>query len=147
MASKKKAARREARALILQMLYELDVTVHSVGQVVESHLADVTLSTTLTRFVEAIVLGVRERRAELDDYIAKVAPEWPVSQMAPVDRNILRMAIYELLYHTNTPLRVAINEAVELARLYGSESSRRFVNGALGTFAKDHLPRDGQDGE
>ncbi|MCB0075778.1 MAG: transcription antitermination factor NusB [Anaerolineales bacterium] len=140
--SEKKSARRDARALALQMLYELDLTHHTVGQVVISHLADADRDHPLSRFVEEIVRGVSERRDDLDTLIAQVAPEWPVAQMAPVDRSILRMAIYELSYYPDTPLRVAINEAVELARIYGSDSSPRFVNGALGTFAKDHLDRD-----
>ncbi|MDQ4075037.1 MAG: transcription antitermination factor NusB [Chloroflexota bacterium] len=141
MARTDKAARRAARSLILQILYEVDVAHHKLGVVLTEHLAEAGFDEELERFVHTITLGTLEKEAELDAYIQKVAPEWPVDQMAPVDRNILRMAIYELLYYPDTPLRVVINEAVELARQFGSESSRRFVNGALGTFAKEHLER------
>lgn len=77
--------------------------------------------------------GLLEKRPELDDLIQKYAPAWPVHLLAPIDRNILRIALYELLYHTETPAKTAINEAVELAKVFGSESSARFVNGVLGT--------------
>ncbi len=140
MAQSSKAERRAARALILQILYEIDVAHHETAQVLADHLEEAEFEEAAERFVRGMVLGVKQHAAELDEYIHKVAPEWPVEQMAAVDRNILRVAIYELLYQPDTPLRVAINEAVELAREFGSESSRRFINGALGTFAKEYTP-------
>lgn len=125
----------------MQILYEIDVARHEPAEVLANHLADAEFEWEMEKWVRTMALGVLEHLSETDVYIAGVAPEWPLEQMAPVDRNILRMTIYELLYQTETPVKVAINEAVELARLYGSESSRRFVNGALGTFAKQHLDR------
>lgn len=81
----------------------------------------------------ALLDGLRKRRQELDELIQSYAPAWPVNLLSPVDRNILRIALYELIYHPNTPAKTAINEAVELAKVFGSESSPRFVNGVLGT--------------
>ncbi|MGH2541258.1 MAG: transcription antitermination factor NusB [Ardenticatenaceae bacterium] len=141
MAPSNKEARRAARALMLQILYEIDTARHETSRVLADHLAEAGLEAEMERFVRTIVRGVLQRRAELDPYIQEIAPEWPVEQMAPVDRNILRIAIYELLHHPQTPVRVAINEAVELGRIFGSESSHRFVNGALGTFAQRYVER------
>jgi transcription antitermination protein NusB len=141
MARTDKAVRRAARTLILQVLYEIDLTDHKPALVMANHLDEAELDEETERFVRAMVVGVLEKREELDGYIQQVAPEWPTEQMAPIDRGILRMAMYELLYQEETPVRIAINEAVELAREFGSESSRRFVNGALGTFAREHLDR------
>jgi N utilization substance protein B len=76
-----------------------------------------------------------EHQAKLDAIIGEIAPQWPPDQMAVIDRNILRMAIYEMLIDPEVPVKVAINEAVELAKTFGSESSSRFINGALGTLA------------
>ena len=82
---------------------------------------------------QALLEGLRERQQELDALIQGYAPAWPVQLLSPVDRNILRIALYELLFHPDTPAKTAINEAVELAKVFGSESSARFVNGVLGT--------------
>ncbi len=82
---------------------------------------------------QPLLRGLLENRQELDKLIQTYAPAWPVHLLAPIDRNILRIALYELLYHTDTPAKTAINEAVELAKVFGSESSARFVNGVLGT--------------
>ena len=82
---------------------------------------------------QALLDGLRERQQDLDELIQSYAPAWPVNLLSPVDRNILRIALYELIYHPNTPAKTAINEAVELAKVFGSESSPRFVNGVLGT--------------
>lgn len=139
MAKSSKAARRVARALILQILYEIDIARHHPAETLAAHLGEAELDESQESFVRAMVLGTLEHLETLDETIQTIAPEWPVEQMAPVDRNILRLAIYELRHSEETPLKVAINEAVELARIYGSDSSRRFVNGALGTFASDHL--------
>lgn len=77
--------------------------------------------------------GLQERQQELDQLIQNYAPAWPVHLLSPIDRNILRIALYELLYYPVTPSKTAVNEAVELAKVFGSESSARFVNGVLGT--------------
>ena len=82
---------------------------------------------------QTLLEGLRGRQQVLDELIQGYAPAWPVQLLSPVDRNILRIALYELLYHPDTPAKTAVNEAVELAKVFGSESSARFVNGVLGT--------------
>jgi len=91
-------------------------------------------------FVYHLVNGVLAHREELDNLIQRYAPEWPIEQMAPIDRNILRMALFEFSIDGRTPVKVAINEAVELAKLFGSDSASRFVNGVLGSLAGEELP-------
>jgi N utilization substance protein B len=86
-------------------------------------------------FTTVLVQGVVEFQTHIDMLIARYAPEWPLDQMAVIDRNILRIAIFEFLISEQTPVKVAINEAVELAKTYGSDSAPRFVNGVLGTLA------------
>ena len=130
-------SRTRARGLALQALYEIDITAHPPGEVLQNRLEDETLSGELGEFARQIVLGVLPLRTELDSVIARYAPEWPFDQIAAVDRNILRMACWEFAVQGDTPLKVAINEAVELAKLFGSESAPRFVNGVLGSLA-DH---------
>jgi transcription antitermination protein NusB len=89
-------------------------------------------------FAQMLVHGVIEYQDDMDRLITRFAPEWPLDQMAVIDRNILRIAMYEFLVTDETPVKVAINEAVELAKVYGSDSAPRFINGVLGTLA-DHL--------
>ena len=130
-----------ARALALQGLYEADVTGHPVGasfewcraETDEWCRAETELPDSLAAYALGVMEGVVLRRAEIDESIQKVAPAWPVRQLAVVDRNILRLALYEILYASEVPRKVAINEAVELAKAFGSESSARFVNGVLGS--------------
>jgi N utilization substance protein B len=126
-------ARRQARISALQALYELDTTTHPAGDVVAYRLDDTPLPPEGEAFLRNLVSGVLRHREELDILIHKYAPAWPVSQIAIVDRNILRLAHYELSGASGTPAKVAINEAVDLAKLFGSDNSSRFVNGVLGT--------------
>jgi N utilization substance protein B len=87
-----------------------------------------------TEFVTQLVHGVLDKQAELDDRIRPLAPEWPLEQIARIDRNILRLGLYELLFRKEqVPPKVAINEAVELAKAFGSDNSSKFINGVLGT--------------
>lgn len=129
-------ARQRGRVAALKALYELDATQHDLGVVVARCLADEQLNAEGQRFARELVVGVRDHRAELDQLIHQHAPEWPVDQMAVVDRNVLRIAIYEFYLAHITPLKVAINEAIELAKSYGSDSAPRFVNGVLGALAQ-----------
>lgn len=130
-------SRTRARGLALQALYEIDITAHPPGEVLQNRLEEDALSGELREFSRQIVFGVLPLRHELDSVIARYAPEWPFDQIAAIDRNILRMACWEFAVQGDTPLKVAINEAVELAKLFGSESAPRFVNGVLGSLA-DH---------
>jgi len=128
-------ARRKARTIALQALYEVDCTTHSVESVLEQRLEEQPLNADLEDFARSLVAGVLEHATRLDRLIHKYAPEWPLDQMAIIDRNILRIAIWEFAVDRQTPTKVAINEAVELAKLYGSDSAPRFINGVLGALA------------
>jgi N utilization substance protein B len=130
-------SRTRARSVALQVLYEVDMTSHSAGAVMQQRLADVELTPELAEFARRIIFGVLPLTAALDVAIAKYAPEWPFDQIAAIDRNILRIAAWEFAVDGDTPVKVAINEAVELAKIYGSDSAPRFVNGVLGSLA-DH---------
>ena len=88
-------------------------------------------------FTKELLAGVDDRKAELDQTILRYAPAWPVAQLPVVDRNILRIALFELKYHQETPNKTAVNEAVELAKTFGSDSSARFINGVLGSVMAD----------
>ncbi len=125
--------RRRARGVALQALYEIDLVGHAPEEVLALRLGEHALGAEGDAFVTWLVQGVLAGRALLDEVVVRIAPEWPVDQMACVDRNVLRLALYELAAG-DTPLKVVVNEAIELAKLYGSDSSARFVNGALGAF-------------
>ncbi len=128
--------RRKARSLALQALYEIDSADHTAEQVLTMRLAEEPIMDDKAQaFLRDLVYGVLRNRHKLDAFIHEHAPEWPVDQMAIIDRNVLRMAIYELAVRSDTPLKVAINEAVELAKMFGSDSAPRFINGVLGTLA------------
>ena len=124
-------ARRRARGFILQALYEIDAASHNSEEVVRHLLADKGLSEENNIFVREMVSGVIRNKLELDKHIKHFAPAWPIDQLSAVDRNILRLAIFELLIDNKVPVSVAINEAVELAKKFGSDNSARFVNGVL----------------
>lgn len=127
--------RHHARSLALQILYELDCTRHPVGTVLAERLDADDITTPARDLATRLVQGVLDQRDHLDLLIRRYAPEWPLNQIAIIDRNILRIAIYELAFETTIPLKVAINEAIELAKAYGTESTPRFINGVLGTLA------------
>jgi N utilization substance protein B len=126
-------SRTKARGLALQVLYEYDLTGHSLGESLEARLTDEALEDSLVKFSSQIINGVIPIIPQLDKIIAEHAPEWPLDQVAVVDRNILRIALWEFGVEKCTPLKVAINEAIELAKVYGSDSSPRFINGVLGS--------------
>jgi N utilization substance protein B len=129
--------RTVARRVALQVLYEVDSAHHAVANVLTARIEEEAISKKAARYVQRLVAGVLQHRDRLDNVIRNYATEWPLDQMAIVDRNILRLAIYELLVEPTAPLRVAIDEAVALARLFGAEGSIRFVNGVLGTVVED----------
>jgi N utilization substance protein B len=129
--------RTRARSIALQVLYETDIANnHLPGDVLKTRLEDTLLADDLSEFARVIIFGVLPLKQDLDQLIAKYAPEWPLDQIAAIDRNILRIAFWEFAVSRETPVKVAINEAVELAKLYGSDSAPRFVNGVLGTLAE-----------
>ena len=126
-------ARRKARALALQALYEVDSVGHEIEAVVSRLLAEGGLSEENATFTRELVSGVIQNREEIDCNIKSFAPAWPIEQIPVVDRNILRLAIFEILLDNRVPVKVAINEAVELAKMFGSDNSSKFVNGVLGS--------------
>lgn len=132
--------RHLGRIVALQSLYEYEFRLQSADASVE---IDEILTRNLERyedeiediqFVSDLVKGVLDAMGDLDDKLAPLAPEWPLEQIARIDRNVLRLGLYELLYRAeHVPPKVAINEAVELAKAFGSDNSSKFINGVLGT--------------
>ena len=129
--------RRKARIAALQTLYELDCTKHKVEEALTRLRAEETLPQEALSFSEDIVKGVLRNKSELDTLIKKFAPAFPPEQMSIIDRNILRMAIFEILFSDKTPTKVAINEAIELAKKFGGDSSPRLINGVLGSITTE----------
>lgn len=127
--------RTKARGIALQVLYEIDLTGHVPMIALEERLTEEPMEDSLADFARQIVLGILPISGKLDDLIAQHAPEWPMDQVAVVDRNILRIALWEFAVSGCTPIKVAINEAIELSKFFGSESTPRFVNGVLGSLA------------
>jgi len=126
-------SRTRARGIALQVLYEYDVAGHPLGDAIFARLEEEALEANLEVFVREIVYGVTPIVDKLDEVITEHAPEWPLDQVAIIDRNILRIALWEFAVAKCTPIKVAINEAIELAKVYGSDSSSRFINGVLGS--------------
>jgi len=124
--------RHKARTIALQALYEVDSVGRRYETVVERLLAESSLSQENSDLARELVGGVIRNREEIDENIRKFAPSWPVEQIAMIDRNILRLAIFEILFDNKVPVKVAVSEAVELAKDFGSDNSSRFVNGVLG---------------
>ncbi len=125
--------RHKARAIALQALYEVNSVGHDVEKVLPHLLEESGLSGENAAFARGLVGGVLQNKKKIDQHIKNFAPLWPVEQIPVVDRNILRLAIFEILLDNSVPVKVAINEAVELAKTFGSDSSPRFVNGVLGS--------------
>jgi len=132
------ADRSIARRASLQILYELDSTCHPLAMVLEAHLQERPESYAVRQIIRRFVEGVTANRENIDRLIQQYAPEWPIDQVAIIDRNILRIAVFEyLLQKRVTPVPVIINEAVHLAQLFGAENSHSFVHGVLGTVTSD----------
>jgi N utilization substance protein B len=125
--------RRQGRMIALQTLYEYDTTRHAADGILERHAAQRHLPPRVVDFAQELLRGVLANLPAIDGEIEKAAQEWPLQQMAIIDKNILRLAIYEILFNNTVPAKAAINEAVELAKTFGSNTSSRFVNGVLGT--------------
>ncbi len=128
--------RSRAREVALQILYEDDLNPAETPERIEQFIESRLRSDELRTFARSLVDGVRRNRSELDAMLAQIAVNWSLTRMAAADRNLLRMGAYEILY-TDTPDRVAINEAVELAKRYGALHSPQFVNGILDKLLED----------
>jgi transcription antitermination protein NusB len=127
------SARSRAREAVLLAMYEMDVGSHHASGALERLILELHLNAGAAAFARDLLRGVVEHRREIDRVIEAAAPARPLMELAPVDRNILRIAVREVLVDNLTPAGAAINEAVELAKKYGSENSPRFINGVLGT--------------
>lgn len=145
--------RHLGRIIALQTLFEQDFR-HVAGDtdfdldgVLQRNIARYESTVDDTKFIEDLVAGVSAKEAELDAELQPVAPEWPIDQIARMDRVVLRMGLYELKYGTGVPPKVVINEAVELAKAFGSENSSKFVNGVLGTVLRQQSGEDKQAGK
>ncbi len=134
--------RHLGRIIAFQTLYEYDFRGEKksglqIDKITMRNLKQYEQVVDDTKFVEDLVAGVLKHQKKIDDIIRPAAPEWPVDQIARVDKILLRLAIYELLYEKDIPPKVAINEAVELAKSFGGENSSKFVNGVLGTVYRE----------
>jgi N utilization substance protein B len=140
-----RSTRREARELALRMLFQLDLGRQPVDEVVEAALAQSPLEGANREYAEILVRETLNHLTEIDPRIAALTPDWTPDRQAAVDRNILRLAAYELLYRPDAPVAAVVNEAVELAKKYSTAESGRFVNGVLGALARQ--PRGDEPSE
>jgi len=139
MVVKMVGVRRKARTIALQTLYELDCSAHQPNEILARLLREKPLPDEAADFARSLVNGVQQYKKNIDDVIRRFAPAFPVRQIAPIDRNILRLAIFEVLFDNRVPVKAAINEAVELAKSFGSDTSQKFVNGVLGSVTTVYL--------
>ena len=138
------ANRHLGRIIALQTLYEQEFRIEcqdksfDLGKVLARNISRYKDMVDDRAFIEELVIGVDAKRAELDGILQPIAPEWPIDQIARMDRIVLRIGAYELLFGKNIPPKVVINEAVELAKAFGGDNSSKFINGVLGTLLRDH---------
>ncbi len=137
--------RRKARTIALQALFELDCSAHKPKEVLARLLEEKALPDEASDFAGSLVSGVLQNKKSIDDLIQRFAPAFPVNQIAPIDRNILRLAIFEILFDNRVPIKAAINEAVELAKGFGGDTSQKFVNGVLGSVVTTCIQQDKQE--
>jgi len=134
--------RRKARSIALQALYEIDSVQHDPEETLRNLREEQGLSEETFKFAGELVNGVIRYKEKLDAQIHRYAPAWPIEQIAFIDRNILRLAIFEILIDNKIPVKVAINEAVELAKNFGGDSSSKFINGVLGAVSANISKED-----
>ncbi len=125
--------RRKARIAALQTLYEADCSTHAAADILSRYALDREPTAEILSYAQALVSGVLDNKQTIDDTIKRFATLFPVKQIAVIDRNILRLAIYEIMFGDKVPAKVAVNEAVELAKSFGSDSAPKFINGVLGS--------------
>lgn len=124
------------RGIALQALYEYDLSGHNIADILTYRFEAVEIpNDDEKKFVIDLVTGVINHKTEIDEMIKKFAVDWPIDQIAVIDVNIIRIAVYEFVVSKETPDRVAINESVELAKRFGSDTAPKFVNGVLGSIA------------
>lgn len=138
--------RTKARECALQMLYQIDITSDKPEASMMSYWADNPQPQDIMEFAAKVVEGTLAQKEDIDNLISKYAENWTISRMAVVDRNILRMAAYELLYSPDIPPKVSINEAIDLAKKFGDAESGKFVNGILDRIHKESREDDAKEG-
>lgn len=140
------ASRHLSRSIAMQSLYEWDFSDKKLDleKIVEKNIKEFGPGLEDTGFVWQLISGVLKYISKIDKIIEKVAPEWPINQITIIDRNVLRIGLYELLFGNKkeVPSKVAINESIELAKSFGGESSGKFINGVLGTVYKEIEERE-----
>jgi len=128
--------RRKERKLILEILYQQEITDRTIDFIIDNHLyPDPNISGQITEFCERILKGISANKEEIDVLIENFSDNWALERLPLLDRNMMRIGIYEMLYEKDIPHSVSINEAIELAKLYGTEDSGKFINGVLGKIA------------
>ncbi len=132
--------RREAREIAFRAVYQADVTGENAARCLEEILDDLAPATDVREFAASLIRTLAAHQEEVDGAIARVSRNWPLARMAATDRSVLRLATTELFYHPDTPIRVALDEAIEIAKKYGMESSGAFVNGILDRLAHEARP-------
>ena len=142
------ASRHLARSIAIQSLYEWDFKNcdrGSLPEIIQRNIKEFGPGLKEEKFVDSLIKGVVEHKRELDNIIEKAAPMWPINQIDMIDRNVLRLGLYELLYEdkNEVPPKVAINEAIELAKSFGGETSGKFINGVLGTVFREMEKKNG----
>jgi N utilization substance protein B len=125
--------RRKARIAVLQTLFEIDYSSHNVDDVLNRSLEEKTSNEDTIVFARELINGIVIRKHSIDSILQRFAPLFPLVQIATIDRNILRIATFELVFECTVPLKAVINEAVELAKSFGSDNSPKFINGVLGS--------------
>ena len=133
-------SRRKSRILALQVLYEIDSAGHAVDETLSRQLSSTEIPDDTATYAKELVHGVVQHQNKIDEILGECAPSWPMDQMPKIDKNILRLAIYEVLFDNRVPLKSAINEAIELAKRFGGENSPKFVNGVLGSVTAKNRP-------
>jgi transcription antitermination protein NusB len=135
-----KSRRREARELAMKILFQVEVGHRPLEEVLETTLEAVPVPEEERGFLEDVVHGVLERQTELDQVISELASGWKLERIANIDRNVLRIALYEIQHRSDIPPGVSVNEAVEMAKKYSTADSGKFVNGILGSYLRSHTP-------
>jgi len=130
-------SRRAAREKVLQALYQADVSESGIFKALENIISRAKLSPQAKEFAKKVAEGTWEKREAIDPYIAKYARRWKINRLASVDRNILRLAVYEMLYEPDIPFEVSIDEAVELAKKYSTPKAAAFINGILDSVKRE----------
>ena len=134
--------RRAARELAMKVLFQWDLVPCRWEKALAYLAEEEQISGGLLDFAEQLVRGVTENAEELDEIIGRYTRDWRLERLATVDRAILRLGLYEILHRDDIPIRVSINEAVELAKVYGTNDSSRFINGLLGQYVREGLPEE-----